>query len=443
MPDDLFSQSGNAAREAAAPLAWRLRPVQLADVIGQEHLTGPGGVLQGLSRARLRSAIFYGPPGTGKTTTARILANAQKMAWVALSAVDTSIADIRQAAERARERWGLEQRGTVLFLDEIHRFNKAQQDVLLPQVEQGTFVLLGATTENPWVALNPALLSRCLLVEFRPLGPADLVRVLERAWSRHQEWWPTGSVEPGVFFEIAWRASGDARLAIGLLERLAVLADARQQDRLTREMVNELSRDSAHYHDRGDRHYDLASALIKSIRGCDPDAALYWFGRLLAGGEDPRFIARRLLVHAAEDVGLADPRALLVAQAAWTALQAVGLPEARIPLAEAVLYLALAPKSHSVVAALAAMDETVARWPGAPVPDDLRDRHYRPDLPAAYRYPHAAAGHFLPDPHLPPELAGRILYQSGELGEEPQLARELPRWRAERAAAAASPEPRG
>lgn len=432
MADDLFTRAGEQYREQAAPLAWRMRPKTLAELVGQEHLTSPGGILSALVGGKLRSAIFYGPPGTGKTTAARLLADAQRYAWVALSAVDAGVPDIRKVAERARDRWGLEQRGTVVFLDEIHRFTKAQQDVLLPFVEDGTFVLVGATTENPWAALNPALISRCLLVEFRALKTSHVVQVLQRAWDLRENWWHDAELDEAVFEELAWRSGGDARLALNLLERLGAVADARGLTRLTSELVAEIGQDSQHYHDRGDRHYDLISAMIKSIRGSDPDAALYWFGRLLAGGEDPRFIARRLLVHSAEDVGLADPRALLVAQAAWTALEAVGLPEARIPLAEAVIYLSLAPKSHSVVQALAAMDDAVRRHPQAPVPDALRDRHFRPDITEPYRYPHNAPGHFLPDPHLPPELRPVTLYSPSDQGEETFLSRDLAKWRTAR-----------
>ncbi len=433
MPDDLFSDVGEERRREAAPLPSRLRPETLQDVIGQEHVTAPGGLLHSMAAGRLRSSIFYGPPGTGKTTVAEILARTAKMAYVPLSAVTTGIADVRKVAEQAKSRWGLEGRGTVVFLDEIHRFSKSQQDVLLPFVEDGTFILLGATTENPWVSLNNALISRCLLVEFRALDTQAIQKVLERAWGRRVHWWHDGVVDKGVWEAIASRVGGDARMALTVLERLTVLADGQQATRLTHEQLDQVWKDFAFYYDlHGDKHYDLTSAFIKSIRGSDPDAALYWMGRMLKGGEDPRFIVRRLLVHAAEDVGLADPNALLMAHAASSALETVGLPEARIPIAQAVIYLAMAPKSNSVVEALATLDEALERWPNAPVPDAIRDRHYNPRLKEPYRYPHNAPDHFLPDPHVPPELQGLELYHPTDQGDEGALGPRLSAWRKKR-----------
>lgn len=430
MPDDLFSNLGEERRREAAPLPSRLRPRTLEEVAGQDHLIGPDGILRSMAKARLRSCIFYGPPGTGKTTVAEILARSAGMAYVPLSAVATGIADVRKVADQAKDRWGLESRGTVVFLDEIHRFTKSQQDVLLPYVEDGTFILLGATTENPWVSLNNALISRCLLVEFHELSAATIEAVLARAWAKRAEWWHDAALDEAVLASIAARVSGDARMALTILERLTVLADGREEARITEAMLDQVWQDFAYYYDaRGDKHYDLASAFIKSIRGSDPDAALYWMGRMLKGGEDPRFIVRRVLIHAAEDVGLADPQALLVAHAASWALENVGLPEARIPIAEAVIYLAMAPKSNSVVEALAALDAALERWPNAPVPDSLKDRHYNPRLKEEYRYPHGAPGHFLPDPHLPPDLRGLVLYQPSDQGREHHDGERLSHWR--------------
>ncbi len=420
--DDLFSEAGRRDRESAAPLAWQLRPQVLDDLAGQDHLTGTKGILRNLIQHRLRSAIFYGPAGTGKTTAAGILSRAGRMVFVTLSAVESGAGDIRKTAERARERWGSEGQGTLLFVDEIHRFNKAQQDVLLPYVEDGTLVLVGATTENPWAALNSALLSRCLLVEFKALSRAALVAVLNRAWTRRQEWWHDGTVDAEVLDNIAVRASGDGRLALTILERTAWVADAQGTTTITMEHLNRVWEDSAHYHDtNGDRHYDMTSALIKSIRGSDPDAALYWMGRLLAGGDDPRYIVRRLMIHASEDVGLADSAAMQVTTAAWTALNAVGLPEARIPIAHAVLYLALAPKSNSVVAALEKLDRALERWPNLEVPDHLRDRHYRPDIEASYLYPHRYPHHFVAQRYAPNELDGETLYEPSSEGSELEI----------------------
>jgi len=430
MAHDLFAEYGQERRRQAAPLAERLRPQSIDEVVGQPHLLGPDGLLRAMVKRPLRSSIFYGPAGTGKTTVAELLARHQNLYYVRLSAVLAGTGDIKKVADQATDRWNLEGRGTVLFLDEIHRFSKSQQDVLLPFVEDGTLVLLGATTENPWVSLNRALISRCLLVEFRPLDETAVLALLKRAWERRQEWWHAGDVEPEVFSEIARRSGGDGRLALTILELLTVVADSHESPLITQEHLARVWQDFAHfYDDHGDNHYDMASAFIKSIRGSDPDAALYWMGRMLAGGEDPRFLVRRLIVHAAEDIGLADPQALLVATAAWTALETVGLPEARIPIAEAVIYLATAPKSNSVVAALAALDHALTRWPHAPVPEALRDRHYNPRIQVPYRYPHDAPDHFLPDPHVPPDLEGIALYEPTRQGAESQIGERLSRWR--------------
>lgn len=443
---DLFSASGEHDRAAAAPLPERLRPERLADVLGQPRLAGPDGILARMVAARrVRSLVLFGPPGSGKTSLARALAQEASLAYVPLSAVESGVADVRRLVEAARQRWALEGRGTLVFLDEIHRFNRAQQDVLLPHVEDGTVVLVGATAENPWVSLNPALLSRCLALELAPLGREDVQRVLERAMGRRDEWLPGAAATPRALAQIADRAGGDARLALTLLE-WACLALPEGLD--VGPALDALWGEVPHYHDRGgDRHYDRASALIKSVRGSDPDAALFWFGQLLAGGEDPRFISRRLMVLAAEDVGLADPQALVIATAAHHALEAVGLPEGRLPLAEALIYLALAPKSASVVSALAAVDQAVAQHGDAPVPDALRDVSYRPDVRerpgrTGYQYPHDAPGHFLPTAHLPPAVGGTPFYVPSDQGVEPSVSRRLAEWtRARREAGARPPTP--
>lgn len=431
---DLFSAAGQRDRARQRPLADRLRPERLSDVVGQEHLTGPDGVItRMLASGYLRSAVLFGPPGTGKTTVARLVAQASGLRYVPLSAVEAGVGDIRAVVQAARERWDLHGQGTLVFLDEMHRFNRAQQDVLLPHVEDGTLVLFGATAENPWVSLNHALLSRLLLLEFKPLTRDAIVTILQRAVARAADWCPGLVAEPAALERIADRAGGDARLALSLLDWAALSAKG-DPPRVDTAGVEALWQSAPHYHDRaGDRHYDEASAFIKSLRGSDPDAALFWSAQMLAGGEDPRFVARRLFVQAAEDVGLADPRALLMAHAAWAAVEAIGLPEARIPLAEAILYVAMAPKSNSVVRALEAVDRDVAKGV-QPVPEHLRDSHF-PARDTGYRYPHAAPEHFLPTWHLPPGIGREPYYDPGDQGEEAVWRERLDRWRAAREAA--------
>ena len=445
MSTDLFGTAGERDRARAAPLPDRLRPRALGEVVGQDHLVGPGQVLTRMAEERrLRSLVLYGTPGSGKTTIARLLAAAVESAFVPLSAVEAGVAEVRRVVEGARERWRLEGRGTVVFLDEIHRFNKAQQDVLLPHVETGTLTLMGATAENPWVTIIPALLSRCLLLQVKPLTRDDVVVVLRRALERRAEWRPDAQVAEDVLTAIANRAGGDARLALNLLDWTFLLTPPGEV--ADEERVGRVWKEAPHYHDRaGDRHYDRISALIKSLRGSDPDAALFWFGLMLAGGEDPEFVSRRLMIHAAEDVGMADPRALLVAVAAHQALMAVGLPEARIPLAEALIYIATAPKSNSVVDALARLDQAVSKHPDAAVPLALQSPQYKGGAVAGYRYPHDAPGHFLPDAHLPPELGELGLYRGSDQGEEPMTTARVSAWRSAREAfarAAARPPSR-
>jgi putative ATPase len=424
---DLFETAGRRDREAGRPLADRLRPETLEEVVGQPHLTASDAILARMvATGHIRSLVLFGPPGTGKTTLARILARQTGLAFQPLSAVESGVAEVRKVAGEARERWNLEGRGTLVFLDEIHRFNRAQQDVLLPHVEDGTIVLVGATAENPWVSLNSALLSRCLLLEVRALGVEEVATLLARAVTRAGEWCPGLTADAAALRLIAERAGGDARLALSLLDWASLKAEG-HPPHLTADAVAAVWREAPHYHDRaGDRHYDEASAFIKSLRASDPDAALFWFGQMLTGGEDPRFLARRLLIQAAEDVGLADPQALVIAQAAWTALEAVGLPEARIPLAEAVIYIATAPKSNSVVTALGALDEDLKAGT-QPVPEHLASSSY-PRRDTGYRYPHDAPGHFLPDWNLPPGIGTRPYYEPSEQGWEAAIRPRLDGW---------------
>lgn len=430
------AQPGSAAQPGSpdAPLAARLRPRSLDEVVGQRDLVGPGAPLRAAIEAdRLASAILWGPPGTGKTTLAGVVAATTAAAFVQLSAVTAGVKDIRAAVDQARQRQRAGGRGTVLFVDEIHRFTKSQQDALLPGVEDGSVTLIGATTENPMMEVNAPLLSRSLLYRLEPLDPDD-VRALVRTACTDPRGLPGLEVSEAAEDALVAAADGDARAALTALETAAVLAEGTT---VTPEHVTAaLARPRLRYDRAADAHYDQASALIKSIRGSDPDAAVYWLVRMLASGEDARFVARRLVILASEDVGLGDPQALAVANAAFDALERVGLPEARYALAQAALYLALAPKSNSVTRALAAADAAVERLGNAPVPPHLRDAHYRGATElghgVGYRYPHDDPRGWVPQQHLPEGLATGDVYDPGAHGAEPALARW---WRSRNAGA--------
>ncbi len=397
-----------------------MRPRTFEEFVGQGHLIGPGRALSKLVESgNLPSTVLWGPAGSGKTTLAYLLAKAVGADLKQLSAVSSGVADARKIMQDARG--GLF--NTVLFVDEVHRWSKSQQDVLLPAVEAGTVTLIGATTENPYFSLNTPLLSRCMLLRLEPLGSGEVESLLRRALSDPERGLGTlgVSIDDDALAHLVEISGGDARMALMGLEASALAASADGQESISRDLAADAVQHKAVVYDRqGDAHYDVISAFIKSIRGSDPDAALFWLARMLQAGEDARFIARRMIVHASEDIGLADPRALLIAVAAAAAVEHVGLPEARLNLAEAAIYLARAPKSNSVVAALGAAMEGSAG--SEPVPLHLRDASY----PAAnrlqhgkgYKYPHDYPGHQVQQDYRPAKFQGQRYYEPSGQGEE-------------------------
>jgi len=423
------ADSGPLRPPADAPLAVRMRPRSLDEMIGQEHVLGDGSALRtAIEEGKPHSAILYGPPGAGKTTLARIAAAGAEGAFEEESAVNAGKAEIRAVIERARERRKGSGRPTILFLDEIHRFNKAQQDALLPAVEDGLLTLIGATTENPYFEVNSALLSRCQIYELRPLDPSQVEQLLRRALADPER----GLAEPppvedAALEMLATRSGGDARVALSALERAVERSRGEPVD--VAAIEDALQRKALDYDRQGDRHYDFVSAWIKATRGSDVDASLYYLAVMLEGGEDPRFIARRMVILASEDVGNADPQALLVADAAARAVDRVGLPECTLNLAQAAVYLAMAPKSNASYNALGAARAEVRANGAQTPPDYLRDAHYpgaeQLGRGSGYRYAHDEPDGISDQPLLPEALQGRQFYAPTDRGFEAELSRRL------------------
>jgi putative ATPase len=447
---DLFDAAAETRLASRAPLAARLRPRTLDEVVGQRHLVAPGAPFRVLVESdRLGSTILWGPAGSGKTTLARLLAELSAKAFVPLSAVASGVKDVREALEGARRRLGEQGRGTILFIDEVHRFNKAQQDVLLPAVEDGLVVLIGATTENPYFEVNAPLLSRATLWRLDALDEEDLRTVIGRGLATEG-----ATATDDAVAALVGLADGDARAALTVLELAVAMARSSgdgpdppvvdtagpdgpvvdtagpggpvvDMDDVARARAGRL------YHQGADEHYDQISAFIKSVRGSDPDAGLYWLARMLEAGEDPRFLARRLVILASEDVGMADSHALVVAGAAAHAVELVGLPEAALNLAHATVYLACAPKSNRVTLALGRAREDVRSPARSEVPRHLRDASYRSAAAlghgVGYRYPHDAPEGWVPQQYRPDAVEGHVYYEPSTLGDEREVAERLRR----------------
>lgn len=430
---DLFAEAEKKDLWAYEPLAQRMRPRNFDEFIGQEEAVGKGKYLRKMiEKDQLPSMIFFGPPGTGKTTLAQMIAGITDSNFKKLNAVSAGIADIRKIVDEAAEQRKFFQKRTIIFIDEIHRFNKSQQDVLLPYVEDGRLILIGATTENPFFEVNHALLSRVRIVRLTALSDGDIVEILKAALKDAERGLGKSNISAAddVLEAIAQLSSGDGRMALNLLEQAAAMVE--ENGCISTELIDSILGERVQNYDkRGDNHYDTVSAFIKSMRGSDPDAAVHYLARMLAGGEDVNFIARRVAICAAEDVGNADPMALVVAMAAVQAVQFVGMPEGRIPLAEAVTYVAAAPKSNAAYMAVDSALDDVRRRDCGKVPVHLRDAHYKGAAKLGhgegYKYSHDFPGHFVRQQYMPDLMQGTLYYKPTENGREGRL-REYLKW---------------
>ena len=435
---DFFTMREEEELKKHGPLALRLRPQNLDEFAGQKHLVAPGKPLRRLIESDvLSSLLFYGPPGTGKTTLAEIIAAKTNAAFVRVNAVSSSVSELRKIIDAARTRLVQNGQRTVLFIDEIHRFNKAQQDALLPAAEKGLVVLIGATTENPYFTINAPLLSRMRIFPFEPLSTEEITELLLRALLSPEARLETVNLTEEALEHLAVMANGDARAALNALGLAAALAevDDRGQKMVDLKLAEEAVQRRAVVYDRdGDAHYDVISAFIKSVRGSDPDAALFWLARMLEAGEDPLFIARRLVILASEDIGNADPHGLLVAVAAAQAVQMLGMPEGRISLAQATTYLAAAPKSNAAYLGIEEALALVKKSPGERVPLHLRDASYsgakKLGYGKDYLYPHNYRGNFVVQNYLPEGMPRPKLYRPGSNGYERSIKERLARWEA-------------